>query len=261
MCDTGNLAVPVSASVIEPAPRSLNGRRPEGVRPLLKHKGSIGTSFCEVNALPAGARHFGGASERRSPHRAAFTSLAQQYLQRADSFQVAAAARCRCAIICRPCPTRRRPRSSVPCRGRAPTAGAISAAAGPRARTGPRAPTGPRARRRQRHQSERMPRPGSAGDRRPRPGSAGDPSLVARLRGEALVPGRCDSPDSPRARPPPPGHAGRSRRPGRSFSRRSYRPPRSWRRSGSRSALARCAAPSVAFRGRSFGRATRRRRS
>ena len=178
-----------------PAPRSPDGRSPKGARPLLKHIGSIGTSFCEVNALrPA----LDAQSELRSADSApcGITSVEQQYLERADSFQVAPPAQRPCAIICPPCPTRRRPTSSVPCREGGPSGEATSAVKRLRLRL--------------------------------------PPKLVARRRPEGRAPKRCASPSSRRARPRPRGAADRFRPPGRSCSRPSRGPRRSWPKSDCR---------------------------
>ena len=123
-------------------------------------------------------------------------------------------------MICVPCPTRRRPRSSLPCRGLGPTAEATSVAA---ART--------------------------ARKRRTR---------VARLHSDGRAPSPCASPNSLPARRRRPGRADRFRPRGRSFSRPSYRPRLSWPRSGSRPAPARFGARSGGCQGRSLPASPRR---
>ncbi len=148
-----------------------------------------------------------------------------------------------------PCPTTRRPKSSVPCPGHGPTAEATSAgeslsARRRRRRAGNRRP-GPRP------PAARRPDPPPPAARRPEPRHPAARRLLASLVSEGLAPSRCDSPNSPRARLRPRDPADRSRRLGLSFSRLSYRPARSWPRSGSRSARVRSAARSGAFRSRS----------
>jgi hypothetical protein len=201
-------------------------------------------------------RGLGGESDRRA--------RTVQYVQRADSFQVAPDAPLR-RERAKPrvrnhtgrCPTRRRPRSSVRCRAGAPIAAATSAAT-PAGRTPdpPRATKGAPEEPRATKGAPEEPRATKGAPEEPRAtkGAPEEPeatarSLLAGPSGERPAPSGCGSRSSRRAPPRRRGAGDRFRPPAPSSSRPSCRPRPSWPRSACRSARARFGARSGACPG------------